>query len=129
MDPPPTNNYPQGLRFTARIGLGPSRPPQIWEEYEAKGRTADGIGSILRAPLAPDYNDPSQDDIFPYISHQVAKDIKRCHFGGDQALTAETCDRGLLLIAVQPRSMSDRMIADADEEEYEEVSFKTSSDV
>jgi hypothetical protein len=103
--------------------------PQIWEEYEAEGRTADGIGSVLRAALAPDYNDPAQDDVFPYISYQVAKDIKRCHFGGDQALTAETCDRGLLPIAVQPRSMGDRMSADADEEEYEEVSFKTSSDV
>jgi hypothetical protein len=103
--------------------------PHIWEEYEAEGRTADGIGSVLRAALAPDYNDPAQDDVFPYISHQVAKDIKRCHFGGDQALTAETCDRGLLPIAVQPRSMGDRMIADADEEEYDEVSFKTSSDV
>jgi hypothetical protein len=103
--------------------------PQLWEEYEAESRTADGIGSALRAALAPDYSDPAQDDVFPYISYQVAKDIKRCHFGGDQALTAETCDRGLLPIALQPRSMGDQMIADADEEEYEEVSFKTSSDV
>jgi hypothetical protein len=103
--------------------------PTIWEEYEAEGRTADGICSVLRAALAPDYNDPAQDDVFPYIPYQVAKDIKRCHFGGDQALTAETCDRGLLPIATQPRSMGDRMIADADEEEYEEVSFKTATDV
>jgi hypothetical protein len=67
--------------------------------------------------------------VFPYISYQVAKDIKRCQFGRDQALAAKTCDRGLLPITVQPRSMGDRMIADADEEEYEEVSFKTSSNV
>jgi hypothetical protein len=103
--------------------------PQIWDEYEAEGRTADAIGNVLRAALAPDYNDPAQDDVFPYIPHQVAKDIKRCQFGGDQALTAETCDRGLLPVAVQPRSIADRMVADADEEEYDEVSFKTSSDV
>jgi hypothetical protein len=56
----------------------PNRP-QIWEEYEAEGRAADGIGSVLRAALAPDYRDPAQDDVFPYISYQVAKDIKRCY--------------------------------------------------
>jgi hypothetical protein len=103
--------------------------PHIWDEYEAEGRTSDAIGNALRAALALDYNDPAQDDVFPYIPHQVAKDIKRCQFGGDQALTAETCDRGLLPVAVQPRSIADRMIAYADEEEYDEVSFKTSSDV
>jgi hypothetical protein len=67
--------------------------------------------------------------VFLYILYQVAKDIKRCHFAGDQALTAETCNQGLLPIAVQARSMGDQMIVDADKEEYEEVSFKTSSDV
>jgi hypothetical protein len=59
-------------------GLAWAHPdhPHIWEEYEAEGTTVDGIGSVLRAPLAPDYNDPTQDNVFPYISHQVAKDIK-----------------------------------------------------
>jgi hypothetical protein len=48
---------------------------------------------------------------------------------GEQALTAKTCDRGLLPIAIQPRSMGGRMIVDANEEECDKVSFKTSSHV
>jgi hypothetical protein len=43
--------------------------PQIWDEYKAEGRTADAIGNVLRAALAPDYNNPAQDDVFPYIPH------------------------------------------------------------
>jgi hypothetical protein len=30
--------------------------------------------------------------IMPTISHEVAKDIQRCVFGGEQALSGETCD-------------------------------------
>jgi hypothetical protein len=50
---------------------------------------ANSIGSILGAAMAPDYNDSAEDNVFPYILYQVAKDIKRSHFGGNQALTAK----------------------------------------
>jgi hypothetical protein len=55
--------------------------------------------------------------------------MKRCQFGGNQALTAKTCDRGLFPVAVQPQSIADCILANADKEEYNEVSFKTSLDV
>ena len=68
-------------------------------------------------------------EIMPTILPEVAKDIQRCAFGGEQALSAETCNRGILPISVQPRTMVDQIAAKADEEEYGELSFRTSSDV
>jgi hypothetical protein len=52
----------------------------------------------------------------PTISPKAAKDVQRCAFGGEQALSGETCDRGILPISVQPRTMVDQIAAEADEE-------------
>jgi hypothetical protein len=53
------------------------------------------------------------------ISPEVAKDIQRCAFaGGEQALSGETCDQGILPISVQPRTMVNQIAAEADKEEY-----------
>jgi hypothetical protein len=39
-------------------------------------------------------------EIMPTISPEVAKDIQRCAFGGEQALSGETCDSGILPMSV-----------------------------
>jgi hypothetical protein len=109
----------------------PSRPA-IWAAFENEGKTASTVQLVLRKALIRMNSGNHQMtglEVMPTISPEVAKDIQRCAFGGEQALSGETCDRGLLPIAVQPRTMSDQIAAEADEEEYGELSFRTASDV
>jgi hypothetical protein len=109
----------------------PSRPA-IWASFEDEGKTAGNIQMVLRKALVR-MNAENQNmtglEIMPTISPEVAKDVQRCAFGGEQALSGETCDRGILPISVQPRTMVDQIAAEADEEEYGELSFRTASDV
>jgi hypothetical protein len=109
----------------------PNRPG-IWASFESEGKTAPNIQQVMRQALVR-MNSGNQQmtglEVMPTITPEVAKDIQRCAFGGEQALSGETCDRGLLPIAVQPRTMVDQIAAEADEEEYGELSFRTTSDV
>jgi hypothetical protein len=109
-----------------------SSRPAIWASFESEGRTAGNIQLVLRRVLVR-MNAENQHmtglEIMPTISPEVAKDIQRFAFGDEQARSGERCDRGILPISVEPRTMADHIRAEANKEEHGELSFRMSSNV
>ena len=89
--------------------------PAIWDTYASEGRTVDAIRRVLKARFLVDPSDPDADATVPYFSKEVAGDIKAVRLV-PEVLTSETCDRGLLPIALQPRTDADIQSAIEDED-------------
>jgi hypothetical protein len=98
---------------------------------KAKEKVGQYTTGPAKSPSLNERREPEHDWTRNHAGHlpRGRKGHPKVCFGGEQALSGETCDRGILPMSVQPRTMVDQIAAEADKEEYGELSFRTASDV
>jgi hypothetical protein len=99
--------------------------PTIWEVYEEEGCKPQDIIRVFRKEFNPDADDVTTDIIEPFITLHLAKDIRQCSFEHDGTLTYDNCDRGIVPLAVLPRTAQEQSAILEDEEVYDEVNIRT----
>jgi hypothetical protein len=98
--------------------------PPIWAEFVSEGKSAEDIQRVIQDKFRRDPNDPDADDVTPFISRQTAKDIKACCFV-PSSMTLETSIRGLLPLAMVPRTETEQYDETLDEEDDDRATLVT----
>jgi hypothetical protein len=99
--------------------------PGIWDIYEEEGCKPQDIIRVFRKEFNPDADDVTADIIEPFITLHLAKDIRHCSFEHNGTLTYDNCDRGMVPLAVLPRTAEEQSVILEDEEVYDEVNIRT----
>jgi hypothetical protein len=116
------SGLPQGSDWN-HLGRQP-----IWNVYASEGRTVDAVQRVLASRFIINTTDPDLDDVVPIFSKEVASDIKAACFAL-VALTGETCDRGFLPIALQPRFIQDTQAEEECRDIESQRTFTMSGDI
>jgi hypothetical protein len=82
--------------------------PNIWDVYEEEGCKAQDIIRVFRKEFNPDTDDVTIDLVEPFVTLHLAKDIRNCPFDYDGTLTYDNCDRGMVPMAVLPRTAEEQ---------------------
>jgi hypothetical protein len=93
--------------------------------YKQEGAKPQDIVRVFRKEFAMDPDDLSLDFVEPFVTQHLAKDLRNCMFDYDGTLTYENCNRGLVPLAVIPKSSEERSAILDKEELYDEINVRT----